>query len=229
MGKGGEPPRQENLCHFVRVLLFWAPLRWFAYARAYGVVAPWSVTLAVTTVTSLMMFPMTTLGALGMIVAVAVGLFFILRGVAWLNKNEDWLEETVGRPLAEFLSRPLVGRLPISFFLASAVTAIGLRFAFPVSASILIALTFIGLIVGLIGVLIMIGVRIEDYMIKRLYAWEKQSGFPGAAYTQKKPGVLTAVWRETRGILRIALDYVKAKKQKICPFIEIVDLDAERV
>src|SRR3989338_1535980 len=45
---GGEKPDyKENLCHFVRVLCFWAPLRWFfmAHAKHAKVVSPWSITL----------------------------------------------------------------------------------------------------------------------------------------------------------------------------------------
>lgn len=35
--------RQENLCHYVRVVLIWAPLAWFCYGRANHRIRPWMI------------------------------------------------------------------------------------------------------------------------------------------------------------------------------------------
>ena len=58
--KGGKPNQTasgENLCHFVRVLLFWAPIRWFFFARTCRVVTPWSVTLFLAWLILLIAYP----------------------------------------------------------------------------------------------------------------------------------------------------------------------------
>lgn len=47
VGLGGEPPKfKENLCHYVRVLLFWAPLRYFLYQPIVRFVTPAIATAA---------------------------------------------------------------------------------------------------------------------------------------------------------------------------------------
>ncbi len=43
---GEEPEYKENLCHYVRVLLIWAPQRWFWHGKIKGVVTPWVMALS---------------------------------------------------------------------------------------------------------------------------------------------------------------------------------------
>lgn len=43
---GGNAPGTENLCHYVRVLVFWAPAAWFFRGRIFKVIPPWTIVAA---------------------------------------------------------------------------------------------------------------------------------------------------------------------------------------
>ncbi len=94
---------QENLCHYMRVLLLWAPRRWFIHASTLrGWVRPWLVffeldVLAITVV-SYMIWPDKTL--LGLLVALLVAAAFAADlGFVWVLRQKR--TEVIGKYLWE--------------------------------------------------------------------------------------------------------------------------------
>jgi len=73
--KGGQigPKYVENLCHYVRVLVFWAPRRWFFHAQTMqGLLRPWIVAILLTPFVFLGVAELLGLGGDGRIVFYAL-------------------------------------------------------------------------------------------------------------------------------------------------------------
>ena len=164
--KGGEFPRTswgENLCHFVRTLFFWAPMRWFFFARTCKVIAPWTVVLFATQFTLF-----TTLPKLGAIVFLATSVF--ITGVMCLNqlKSARCAMERFARWFAKKITPAIKGmrcalgykilRLPVWAFLTAGVIAIGLYFFTEIT---LLALIYICVCVGAVAGLTMLFKKME--------------------------------------------------------------------
>ncbi len=204
--KGGRPPRQENLCHFVRVLLFWATIRWFFLARTKKVIAPWTVTLATAITTLIALYPLDTLLVVAVVAVVAAMAVLILLSICGMGELE---RKT--KLLERLMTKKIVGRLQGWFFVLSGIVMTCFRFI-PVETLIIIAVLFsVALIATIIG---LTGIAVEWFLEKlgdRRYA---------RRMTSQEVAVVT-----DRGVTRfasVALEYAKARKRKICPFVEFV-------
>lgn len=93
---GGTPAaHKENFCRYVRVLLVWAPLRWFFKGRIGRHVPPWAVGLTTGVLAfigvALYLWPTTTLKVLerlGIAVGVILGIALILVAVVYIYDRD---------------------------------------------------------------------------------------------------------------------------------------------
>lgn len=117
---GGEPPEyKENLCHYMRVLLFWAPQRWFWQGKIKGVIAPWAVTLIALIVALLSTTAVVATGPFleGLVIfgVIAVVIAVVLAVAAWTDKSDE--NEEKAKKIAFWVTSPL-WIFPYAFFCA---------------------------------------------------------------------------------------------------------------
>lgn len=101
---GKRPEYKENLCHYVRVLVLWAPLRWFWHGRIKGIVPPWTIGLSIDVLgiigLGLYLWPEVTLkilGITGVIIGATAIIFGVLLLLYTLDENPDKAEKLVRR------------------------------------------------------------------------------------------------------------------------------------
>lgn len=199
--KGGFLYGRENFCHFVRTVFFYAPARWFFFARRAKIVAPWSVTLLLTLSTLFWLWPVIT--------AICVGVLTVIVGIASLMSYfSDDIEEFAGAtaesagPLFTF---KVIGNLPAWFFLIS--TLIGLclfflpDFTFPALMVVFVAVVWMDLLIGALFGLS----ELSDYLRCRMANWLQ---------AERRPSKIGE-------FLKIIGAYLHALKKGVCPFIEI--------
>lgn len=208
--KGGVVWSRENLCHFARVLFLYAPWRWFFLARTYKVIAPWSVTLTALIAYLFVLFPASILPILAVIAVVATILVAIVFLVILAEERGYWIKKNIGEPIAGALTHKAVGTLPVWFFVSALALGFGLRFVFEFILPLLFIGIFIGAFFGLIAIGIMLSAPIDNWLENR----RRTSADNEVDY---KPNKMLQGLVE---FLEIIWEFVKAKKQKICPFIE---------
>jgi len=195
--KGGRPPgrdweqklARENLCHFVRTMVIWTPLRWFFLTRTKTVIAPWSVCLAIVCIIGLWLNPKITLTIMA-----ALGGYAIIIGGAGLlfTKADDFLTTYIGRPIKKFFGWKIIGRLPYWPFLAAGLIGLGIYYVPKIMlAMAIMAAVFAGFAIA-VGMIIGIGKILKYQPIQEIGS--------------------------------VAIEYIKAKKSKICPFL-LVELE----
>ncbi len=192
----------ENLCHFCRVILGWTFVRWFFCARTMKIVMPWLVALIVAFATVFCLWPektKLTLWYILIVIGCAAGFIGLIIGIIYVYNILD----RDGEQSKKFLRRKVVGRLPIWFFLAAILLAMGLRFFFVFTAC------FISILSLYDGAILYLGLK--------AYKKTDKSG-----RLIEKIGKLIPT--SIREIFGTAWAYLKAKKQKICPQI-LVELD----
>ena len=199
--KGGYWYGQENLCHFVRTVLFYAPARWFFLARRAKVVAPWSVTLLLALSMSLWLWPKNTsiiVGTITLIVAVAALLSYFSEKIEESTLNAV---ESVG----PCLTLKVIGRLPMWFFLAAILIGLGLvflpDFTFPTLLALFLIAAWFGFTIGVLFGMICL----NDSLKKR------KADRPPKEHKSSKTGEF----------LKVIGVYLIAIKKSICPFVEI--------
>lgn len=205
-GVGYYKPHQENLCHFIRVILLWSTIRWFFLARTHKVIFPWSVALATGLVALGILFPLPTLIALGGLVG-SVAFIALIAEIAINYGNV--LENYIAKPLKEFFGYEIVrGVYSIYIFIA---IAIGLGFWFFTKITLIILAVLVGMvaalsiIVGTAFGMVAIIDKIEEMKI----------GYDSRTEAEKNSGVI--------GFFRILTTYLKAYKKKVCPLVEFAE------
>ncbi len=185
----------ENFCHFCRVIFGWTFFRWFFCARTMKIVTPWLVTLIIAFITVFYLWPEKTkmiLLALLIVIGCAAGFIGLLIGPVCIC---DKLNPNVNK-LKKFLQQKVVGRLPVWFFILSALLALGLHFTFEFTVVLVI-------FYGAFSLLFLIIVNLPSN-------------------TPEK--IMKIIPISLREILEFVWEYLKAKKQKICPPLQ-VELD----
>jgi hypothetical protein len=217
--KGGY---RENLCHYVRVILFWGPLavfiHWAPFKRA-RYVTPCSVLTALVATVGIVwatiVYPSSVLSAvltvLAITAAVAAGAF----GINYLDNHEDdivnwWKSEgrgvrqiravgrffaAIGSAVSRFLMFTIF-KLPVGLYLGVLAVALGSIFG-----DILV-------LVWTLVTLVTIGVLILAAVV-------------GEKVSQKRRNRIFDLTPKDEGIVRVGARFVVAKKHKICPFIEV--------
>lgn len=208
--KGGENSwgYRENLCHYCRVVAFWAPKRWFLYAQLWGVLRPWMImaaaVLIAAIVTSAYLWPIRLVTVLAIIASYAViivttrvggkALIRKLRSIQWWNQHE----ETVAMAIA--------GVLFAAIGLALLVILGFIAYKYPVP-----------FFVGLAGAIGFAGVVLSGiYGIRR---WRERDASAPTGFL----GPASRALRKVGDDAKLVVHYAVAKKRRICPFIGFVD------
>ena len=115
----GRESSSETLCHYVRVLLFWAPLAWFFRGRVFKIVPPWTIvsTLLVggTVITLCVLWPedavrvLLILAGFIALVALASGMLFVL------DEGPHWARVTIACITFPLWIIPMLIVVPIVF------------------------------------------------------------------------------------------------------------------
>jgi hypothetical protein len=238
---GKQPKYRENLCHYVRVLLIWAPLRWFFKARVVGWLQPWLGALFVVLVAAVAaLFTFKTQESLEGLLVVGVVVGIIVLGVVganvgiYLDNNYD-MEKRVKRFWKKFGSRvwsKIVGyaEATIKWFFTRSYIVKGLA---PVTVCIIAGFTVLGILATPIFVVILLAIlgtlalvtvifgtiwsllELNDYgkldRLKKMWPWFKR------------------FVEGTSDTVKLGVTYANTKKQGslICPFIDLPDSETE--
>jgi hypothetical protein len=95
LGGKAQPSGRENLCRYVRVLLFWAPLAWFTRAKVNEVVRPWTITLTTVVLSTLtvsaVLWPrglIKVLLVLGIIAGYVGMIYLVIMGINYVDDHK---------------------------------------------------------------------------------------------------------------------------------------------
>ncbi len=87
-------PSPENLCHYVRVLLFWAPLAWLTRGRVFKVVPPWTIALGILAsgvlITLFMLWPNDVLRVLLIVGCFLGGALLVIGAIFIVDNGPRW-------------------------------------------------------------------------------------------------------------------------------------------
>ncbi len=161
--KGGRPLGKDwernlakgDLCHFVRAMVIYPPLRWFFLARTKTVIAPWSICLAIAFIVGLYLNPKIPLTIMAVLGAYAV---IIAGAVLLATKADDFLKTYIGQPIKKFFGWKIIGRLYFWFLPVAALIALGICYVpeFMLTSAIVIAI----MVAFLVAVVIIVGMGI---------------------------------------------------------------------
>lgn len=215
---------RENLCHYVRVILFWGPISLFIFAspkkREY--ITPLSVTVTVATIAliayAIVTEPfgtlMTFLAGLGFVAAVAV-LFFLF---AYIENHKYeirawWFRDGLGARQLKAVGRFLKAVISAPFRLLG-YKVFGIPYVAYVAVGAVVAGSFYDIVV-LLYALAAVGLAALVFMaawgLDILVEWIRMQDWrPQREYKQKD-----------EGIFKVGARFAVAKKGKICPFIEV--------
>lgn len=219
---------RENLCHYVRVLLFWGPLCWFVTrtyftskdTNALNPIRPCTIVVGLIAlaflVWAVIFHPLSLLigilAGAGILALSSIALWFL-----WKLDDDPVFAKACGRPF-RFIRRMLtpVGKFLHVWFFEKYVSK------------------YHGLSVG--G-LVLILLLLAGWIIWGLYWWPIFLILPGgiaAVFAIVFLAYLIAdyVWpwlkerlhikpKEQTGFVKVASEYIAAKKHRICPFIEL--------
>lgn len=236
---------RENLCHYVRVVLFWGPATWFLHAKSSRVswLRPWMVLVGPVALTALLLtvflFPGHFFAALGLIAASCVLLVGAALGFEWLEDNQSEVGRFFGRIGGgiEVLMRPIwkpswwvlrrVGR----GLAASWRRLNGVAFEF-MNEEVPYWVPFLLLaVVGAYATMIYIATA----LVLKITALVIGSAIVAAALIYGGILIKEAIekWLINRkpkpkkdkgsGIGRVVFEFARAKKHRICPLIDIED------
>lgn len=224
-GRGGGSNKRgyrENFCHYVRVLVLWAPLKWFLYANVLTVIRPWTVSLVASLFFALgiavYLWPDLALrtlfislgGGLGLTVivgflAVVIRMLSGSERLRQLGHRLDGWDRAVGNWFSDHEVYIGVGivLIPVSLF----GTVLGIvAYEHPILFAIGVA-CFTGLVVVL-GLLAVPGYFLYEYLEERL-----------ATRPRTTPKVMSFARGISEGV-QITGQYIITKKRRVCPFIE---------
>ena len=223
---------KENLCHYVRVLLFWAPLMWLRRGKI-GKAPIWSVATAILTIPAVYVAvthkPQIVIAFISLVVIVVLATAGLFAEAALKEKYPDRATR-IGhhyRAAKKAIARPFkfaysVYDQAMKWFLFTHI----LRVVYPWSVLIIA-----GLIVGaflypiidlyiigpIVGIATIIGALIAYVLVMDMIDAIRARRSP--AGPSKGRRLLNGV----RGTLMVASNYAMAKKKGICPFITFRD------
>lgn len=228
---GGTKPDQESLCHFMRVLLIWAPLRWFflAHHKSIKLVSPSSVALVALFDLNLLLafeptvqflFLLAQALMMAAVVLINVGVLIAIFGTILGSSKSKillaWLKSEGLDPLLNVMEIRVL-KVPVRFYTLMALVAVlwfflpGVRPTIVLIAIGLASITFFaGFLIGLFFLNDKVG-EIE------LPLFRKDKGA-----TTKPPSYAREAVSE---FFSLSKGYLKAKKARICPFINIQGLE----
>lgn len=243
--KGGWIPYSyhENLCHYVRVCIFWAPFAWFLYAKLKGVffLRPWVISLITlllaTIAVTAVIWPsaswkvnstiLIAIGAIIGVVAIATAFLLIFSGIKKRigRKIEDWWhchEVGIEKWIDRLKNITIVLILIVVVCLFIFLLVLGF-WKIPLTIGIVIGV-ILGIVLAAVTLLLIIALLV-GYLIEP--AWKRLRHRYATAPTIRMPIVISKVAtktiEETRDGVSLAGHYIRAKKHRICPLINFVD------
>ena len=217
MGGSNKQGYKENLCHFVRVLVFWAPWFWFTRQRLYAWIRAWMLALVAAIFTFIAIFPKEALTiVLTLLIMAAGGTVLIgmtyLIGTTWKKSLYiRWdIENVLSWPWLAikgdvawewfWKTRYKTGIYPWSIF----VTLLWVSSFFWSRMVFLVVLT---------GILVVCAF----FLAVVAYVWAEEERITVAI--SHRTGTIT---RPIKNVTGLTVAYVKSAKRKICPYISFV-------
>lgn len=226
---GGWMPHQENLCHFVRVVLLWAPLTWFAKQRLFFIFKPWMFASLATYLYFAYKYPgpvgiwsvalLTLIWVVTFYKALLKVLSMVWERFYYARRRLSWrIERNIERMIDWFFEKIPVERAYDWFF--EKEHRYGIKPWMVAFAAFQISSIFWAR--GLFFVLVVIEAVILFLLAMALgsiYLEEKNTfAIAGAAIG----GATRPVTQPVIGTFGVTMLWVMAMKKKVCPYIELV-------
>ena len=214
--------RREELCHFGRVVFFWAPLYWFFERRIFGWVRPWLIVSSVALLTFYAVLfaaqpQMVRIATIYLLVAVAAAAAIIAVAVPVLQSLDH------GR-LGKLLVWPEDSLVHVWMFLAVGGFAILSYFAaYPIVMAVVL---FLGLAVVLGGAagIIVLGGYIVVAAFKRLFAVLGRILPPLPLVEISFPAPVANAFKNAAGAISLGWNWLLTlKRRTICPWVTFRD------
>lgn len=231
---------KENLCHYVRVVIFWAPLMWMRRGRVFKVPV-WSY-LATAVIGALIAVGLTYWTDTMVTILIVVGAFLTLVGLIVLGFIVYDENPQRAKKVATVLTVPLWGPIALIgiavmwlyelqedrfnsagrwFVQANYRTVVRpwtvLLLAGITTLGVLDLIKLLEVMAWLAGWCLVVGV--VTGLLMWVESFESRPAFAGAASPSRKPGVIRRAAKGTAGTVKVAGHYAMAKKKGICPFI----------
>lgn len=234
--RGGlnEPGYCENLCHFVRVLVLWAPL-FFLFKQPLGHrnIRPWMVGLIGLATAVFLLWPHETMPSWPWIVAFALINLVSLATAAGLTAQMITHEQATSEKVAYIISAPVwipllvVGNLIIALGAALGVSLIVLedlirQFTGVLKALFVMALLCLftlGFIINAKNMLMILGTIV--LLVVACVIWTVIVMTLMVVLEAAADGIKNGASNSTT--LQIIKKWVMARKDKICPYIEVTN------
>jgi hypothetical protein len=222
---GTRKSSRENLCHYVRVLLFWAPMRWFAGGSVLGM-PPYVLAVVLFYLT---MFYLGSI-VLGIILTAMV---VVGASVLLLKRRKPERFKKIVLQLKFGVDRLVKSRIGTWYFnelyFGFRFTPFGITASLACAAALALGIVFFpsvilktAIIVAAFALVVCGIVGIETFVekMKKRRKAKKSTVVPLSVGSQ--PGLGRRITRGTADTARIGATYVRSKKtgSRICPFIE---------
>ncbi len=249
---GKEAEYKENFCRYVRVLLFWAPQRWFWQGKIKGVLPPWVASLAAMVVafivTAAVLWTGTFLEVLLVVAGVAIVLGAVIAFVYWADQSDENEEKAIaivkwstspvwifpyafycaGERLWEIVSEPVEG-VYRWFFDQSYIVEELTPFAMSVIVAAISCITLLAIFDPIVLLVIGIFIGVIAAMVGIFIGLVLLDDAGKLNWLKSSgPKLLKKTIEGTTDTVKLGYTYVKVKKEGsvICPFIELEKTEA---
>lgn len=215
---GGKEPLRENLCHYVRVLLLWAPLRWIFLGKIKGVSVGTSAFALYITFLAYLTSVYVGAAFSTVVLTWAAGRYFghrqperiqliAQRFEAMADEAEDW------KVSKWYAQARYLGRTPFQLTLLLVVVAgfaAGFIFVPAVTLKVIAVIVGIGIALGLVVGVVIIIEKVQDRRRAR------------EALVNKPKTRLGRIYSGLADTVKLGITYLSTKKRgsRICPFID---------
>ena len=217
---------KENLCHFVRVCVFWAPWFWFWRQELFRTfVRPWSVIATGFALSILIMFPSFTIAAIlyalalaGIILGFTLALYGLGKGAEKLEGVGDAIERSFWKSW-----RALHVKQAWDWFWKKSYTRFHVRPWLVALLAIQIGSLYWTKWISWGLIRLEVGYFAVSGLFAAVYALHSRNAFKVFAAAGAKLGSATKPVKEpVLGTMGVLVAWLVAQKRKICPYIELV-------
>ena len=214
--------RQEDLCHFGRVVFIWAPLYWFFERRIFGWVRPWLIVSSAALLTFYAVLFAVAPQTMGIVtvyllaIVVGVAVLFVVAVPVLLSLDH-------GR-LNRFLFWPKNGWVHIWMFLAVGAFAILSYFAaYHIVMVVVLLLGVVAVIGGVAGIVLVISYLIIS-AAKRLSVFLARILPPLPSVEIRFSAPVANAFENVAGAISLAWNWLLTlKRRTICPWVTFRD------
>ena len=214
--------RQEDLCHFGRVVFFWAPLYWFFERRIFGWVRPWLIVLS----TALLTFYVVLFAAQPQMVRITtIYLLAIVAGSAAIFAVAvPTLQSLDHGRLGKLLVWPEHSLVHVWMFLAVGAFAILSYFAaYHIVMVVMISLGLAAVLGGAAGIIVLGGYLVVA-AFKGLFAVLGRILPPLPSIEISFPAPVANAFKNAAGAISLGWNWLLTlKRRTICPWVTFKD------